>query len=190
MYLNLANLTTLHWICLQISHCCKLFGSCSVQNLQHALLTVNFHLFSVAVLDSRVIFFYKNALDKLNSERGFANTAWSKNNNLNQVFFVYKQINQFFEVYLTNLINFSNILLNWPCTRALQARTAKIQKFETFEKATEEIAKNAFNERSDCELRKPMPFQHWRGSFSSLMFLFSPRFMHSEILAVNRALHN
>jgi len=65
----------------QITHCGKLFSSCSIQNFQHVLISVDFQGFSITVLDSRIIFLNENSLDELHRQSGFSDTSGSKDDN-------------------------------------------------------------------------------------------------------------
>lgn len=56
-------LSALH---VQVSHCCELFGTSRIQNLQHALLSIYFDLLSIGILNGRVVFLDVDRLDKLN----------------------------------------------------------------------------------------------------------------------------
>lgn len=54
------------------------YRSGCVENFEHALLSINFHLFSVAVLNGWIVLFYENPLHKLHCERRFAHTTATK----------------------------------------------------------------------------------------------------------------
>ena len=49
----------------QITHGSELLGTSGIENLEHALLTVDLNLFSVRVLDGGVVLFDEDGLDKL-----------------------------------------------------------------------------------------------------------------------------
>jgi len=50
----------------EITHGGELLGTGRVENLEHALFAVDFHLFSVRVLDSWVVLLHEDSLHKLN----------------------------------------------------------------------------------------------------------------------------
>lgn len=56
-------LTALH---VKIPHCRKLLSSCCIQYLEHTLLSIHFHLFSIWVFNGRVVSFDKDRLNELN----------------------------------------------------------------------------------------------------------------------------
>jgi len=66
----------------QVTHGRELLRTGSIENLQHALLAVNFDLLAVAVLDGGVVLLDKDALHELHSKGGLADTTRAQNDNL------------------------------------------------------------------------------------------------------------
>lgn len=65
------------------------YRSGCIQNFEHALLSIDFDLLPVAVLDGWIVFFYENPLYKLYCERRFADTSTTKYDNFIFTHFVY-----------------------------------------------------------------------------------------------------
>lgn len=57
------------------------YRSSCIKDLQHTLLSINFDLFPIAVLDRWIVFFNENPLDKLYGQRWFADTTTAQNDN-------------------------------------------------------------------------------------------------------------
>jgi len=72
-------LSVLH---VQVTHGSELLGTGSIEDLKHALLSVDFDLLAVAVLDGWVVLLDKDTLHELHSKGGLADTTRAQNNNL------------------------------------------------------------------------------------------------------------
>lgn len=81
-----------------------IYRSGCIQNFEHALLSINFDLLPVAILDGWIVFFYENPLYKLHCERWFANTTATQYDNFIFTHFWFYLIS-WLVFYLTNKKN-------------------------------------------------------------------------------------
>jgi len=73
---------TLAVLHVQITHGRELLSTGSIEDLQHALLSVDLHLLAVAVLNSGIVLLDEDTLHELHRQRRLADTTRPKNNNL------------------------------------------------------------------------------------------------------------